>query len=114
MKNIDINFEAFIDDLPDVMDEYQFKELLAKKSSVTRLYYNRAKNLILKGLLTSARDTRKISGNKMLLGGSYNIDCKSSESRIFLLDNGMIKLLWLGNSHDYSHAWQYTRDTWLV
>jgi len=111
MLMISESYEADLLQLEDVMDEDQFQDILSKKSSSTKPYYTRAKILILKGLLTSGKDSRTINNNTRIIGGSYNLGTKEAEARIFIIHGTIVKLLWKGSSSQYYSTWQTLRDT---
>lgn len=70
----------------------------------------RAKNLIVRGLLTRGTDGRSINRERDIIGGIYN-DKGYSEGRIFIIENSeKATLVWKGNSGDFRKKYMKIRD----
>jgi hypothetical protein len=111
--NLDIKIldTFFLSELQIEMSDDKFEELVSQKSDTTKPYYQRAKELIIRGLITSGKDSKLINSDKTLIGGGYKIDQKNSESRIFIVEKkGKVTLLWKGASSEYSFQWKAFRN----
>lgn len=111
MENLLIEVDQCIDlwDLPDLLTDKQFNNKIETFKDQTAVrYYKRAKNLILKGVLTSGQDAIKVpeSVDEEVVGGSVGF-----EARIFLLKNNRkATLLWKGPVSDYRNSYRKLRD----
>ena len=100
----------YLSRMPDTLDEEEYEMLVEGKSKVTRSNYGRAKEFIMKGLLTTYAD-RKASGESMIVGGSYKTSEGTTESRIFSVQgNDKTQLLWSGTVDRYREAWTRIRN----
>jgi len=100
----------YLSSMPDTLDEEQYEMLVEGKSKVTRSNYERVKEFIMKGLLTTFAD-RKASGDSMIVGGSYKTPEGRTESRIFSVwGNDKTQLLWSGTVDRYREAWTRIRN----
>ncbi|QJT08601.1 hypothetical protein [Oceanidesulfovibrio marinus] len=96
------------------MDEKEFEQLLDGKSENTTIpEYRNAKQLIIRGLLSTGRDHTIINGTQELIGGSLWRDGQYHEHRIFILEGGNAAyLIWKGPFKEFSQNWRKCRDKW--
>ena len=93
------------------MDENSCQTLLPRKcSNTTDPYMQRAKELIIRGLLTRGTDARLVNDNQELIGGSYRTTSGISQGRVFLVKEKMATLLWVGPSKEFRTPWMKIRD----
>jgi hypothetical protein len=100
-------------EIPTVMSERDFSALLEKfKDPTAPRYYIRAKQLIMRGLLTSGCDAKQcIDPRKELVAGALKLGGRNSVSRIFIVTgNNQAELVWEGPSKEFRKHYQMLRD----
>lgn len=94
-----------------IMTDKDFDQLLVGKSTNTTIpYMQRAKSLIVRGLLTRGTDRKAVSENKEIIGGTYN-SRQGVLGRVFLLEDGdKATLLWQGPANQFRPNYMRIRD----
>jgi hypothetical protein len=97
--------------LSTVITEQEFEQLLNGKSQNTTVpYMRRARDLIIKGLLTKGTDAKTLSPTQKLIGGTYRSGSLSL-GRLFLVEDGeKVTLLWQGPATQFRRNYMRIRD----
>ena len=102
---------AILSGLEIVMSDQDFERLLIGKSDNTTIpYMRKAKELIIRGLLTRGTDRKAINGRTEIIGGILSTNWLN-EGRIYLVEGGeKATLAWKGDSKDFRSNYMRIRD----
>jgi len=110
--DLNIGDSAYLSTTDIVMTDEQFESLLAGKSQNTTIpYMRRAKELIIRRLLSIGTDRKGINERKVIIGGTYASPSESVEGRIFLVEEeDKVTLLWRGPAREFRPNYMRIRD----